>query len=64
MTRKEKLERIKKYRPSLYLKLKKAVPDLLANPENAYDEDIETYNKIIEYEAGNDTFRQNFSFWS
>lgn len=62
MTRKEKLKRIQKYRPSLFLKLKKAVPDLIANPEKAYEEDIEKYNKMIEREAGNDTFKKNFSF--
>ena len=62
MTREEKLERIKKYRPSLYMRLKKTVPVLIANPENACDEDIAVYNAMIAHEADNDKFKQNFSF--
>ena len=62
MTREAKLERIKKYRPSLYMRLRKAVPDLIANPDNACDEDVAIYNAMIEHEADNDKFKQNFSF--
>jgi len=66
MTRTEKLERIQKYRPHLYLILAKKVPDLIFNPDNASEEDIGIYNSLIaeiaRLDNDNIRFKQNFSF--
>lgn len=66
MTRTEKLERIKKYRPSLYLRLKKHVPNLILDPDQATENDIFSYNNFISVEAKRDNtpevFIKNFSF--
>ena len=67
MTRTQKIERIKKYRPSLYLRLKRAVPAILESPETANAVEIEIYNDLIKEEAKRDgsnniTFIKNFSF--
>jgi len=66
MTRTQKLERIKKYRPILYRKLAKHLPNLLNNPGNATPEDIFSYNNFIISESKRDAkpeaFIRNFSF--
>ena len=66
MTRTEKLERIKKYRPRLYAVILKSVPRLVANPYVASEKDIELYNgliaKVAKMDRNNNTFKNNFSF--
>lgn len=66
MTRTQKLERIKKYRQSLYLRLKKHLPELVKDPEHATEEDIFSYNNFLVVEAKRDknpeVFIKNFSF--
>ena len=65
MTRTKKIELIEKYRPSLYLRLKQAVPNLLDCPQFASENDIQIYNDLISKEAKdekNPTFERNFSF--
>ena len=66
MTRTEKLRLIEKYRPSLYLYLKKNTTILMFNPDNAPYDEIEFYNKAIVKEAkrdnNNEAFKRNFSF--
>ena len=66
MTRTQKLELIKKYRPRLYSTLLRKVPFLVADPDNASQYDINIYNTLIEETAKKDrnnvTFRKNFSF--
>ena len=66
MTRQRKIELIKKFRPSLYMRLTKEVPELVLNPNNASKGEIDVYNDLIKKEAAgekNERFRQNFSFW-
>ena len=66
MTRTQKLELIKKYRPRLYSTLTRKVPFLVADPDNASQYDIGIYNNIIEEFAKEDRnnvkFKKNFSF--
>lgn len=66
MTRTEKLERIRKYRPHLYLILAKKVPDLIFNPDDASEEEVSIYNSLIaeiaRLDNNNVRFKQNFSF--
>lgn len=65
MTRDEKIWRIQTYRPYLYSRLEKVVPNLIRKPEEASVEDIRIYNNIISEEAYNDNnpvFRNRFSF--
>ena len=67
MTRTQKIERIKKYRPSLYLRLKKEIPNLVKSPNTATAVEIDIYNYLIKEEAknyseNNLTFVKNFSF--
>lgn len=68
MTRTEKIERIKKYRPSLYMRLQRNVPDLVHDPNHATENDIFSYNNFITVEAKRDNtpevFIKNFSFYS
>lgn len=67
MTRIEKIRRIQKYRPSLYMRLKKKVPNIVEAPNNSTAIEISIYNDLIKAEARNDsknnlTFVKNFSF--
>lgn len=66
MTRKQKLERIHRYRPTLYIILNKQVPGLVCNPDTATAEEVEIYNDLIAEVArldhNNETFKKNFSF--
>jgi len=47
MNRKEKINYIKNSFPSLYTLLQKKTPDLIQNPENATDKEIDLYNQLI-----------------
>ena len=66
MTRTQKIERIKLYRPGLYRKLCRHVPNLVINPEHATQEDVETYNYFVACESSMDrnniAFKNRFSF--
>lgn len=67
MTRVEKIKRIRTYRTHLYMRLKKEVPGILENPDNASAEEVSIYNELIADEASRDTrnnatFVKNFSF--
>lgn len=66
MTRAKKIERIKTYRPHLYMILAQKVHKLLENPEKASKYDIETYNYYIAQESSRDhnktAFKNRFSF--
>lgn len=65
MTRREKLERIKKYRYYLYSSIAAKIPELVEDPDSAAKSDILIYNQIIAEEAAkenNQTFKNRFSF--
>jgi len=65
MTRQKKIELIQKFRPSLYLRLNKEIPNLIKDPDNASEGEISVYNYLIQKEANdeqNPRFKQNFSF--
>lgn len=47
MTRAEIIAQIKKAYPGLYEELEKRVPDLLADPDNATEDDIAEYNAFV-----------------
>ena len=66
MTRTQKIERIRIYRPCLYMTLTKLVPQLVAYPEYASPADIEVYNYHVSRESlvdnNKSAFKNRFSF--
>ena len=66
MTRTKKLELLNRYRPGVYYRLEKEVPNLVKNPDTATEEEILIYNfliaKIARLDNNNVSFKKNFSF--